>query len=496
MLKHILILLPIAAICICSDNAKADLPQNLIDPLGSQPPALSDTDSSVVKRRQLLDALDTNAPAMLIPSDDQWWLQFHDPVLNILIDKASRNNLSLLAAISTIEASRNSLKSISSGYYPAVSASASYQKGQESGATMHGRTMSPERSSFMGLGLNLNWEIDVFGRIRKQSEAAEASYNSTRAQYVAVLTSLCAQVSSVYFDLIAAKELHAAAVTHLESQERILAITNARLEAGISSKLDVSQAATIVLDTKSTIPSIRARMESDIDMLALLTNSDRGDIVALLSPTPLPDCDRSMTAVIPADLIRRRPDIAEAEYNLAAAAARAGLAKKDWLPTLTLTGSVATESHAVKNLFSGNSLTYSVAPTLSWTVFDGFKRKYSIAEAKAEVEAAADNYDYAIVSARREVSTATTDFECTLDEIDILNQAVEQAKESLTLSLELYKSGLSDFSNVADAQISWLNYENSVINAKNSALSSLTTLYRAMGGGWTGDLPSFGDKSK
>lgn len=341
----------------------------------------------------------------------------------------------------------------------------------------------------MGLSLDVNWEIDLFGRIRKQSEAAGASYNASRADYVAALTSLCAQVASVYFDLSAARELYSTTLSHLESQQKVLAITDARLEAGISSKLDACQARTVVLDTKSSLPSLRARMEGDIDMLALLTNTDREEIAKMAVASELPRCNAGMAAQLDADLLRRRPDVAAAEYQLAAAAARAGLAKKDWLPTLTLTGSVATESHAVKNLFSGNSLSYSLTPTLSWTIFDGFKRHYTIAEAKADVMAAADNYDYTVASARREVRTARSDYASLLEEIEILDEAAAQSHESLRLSLELYKSGLADFTNVADAQISWLNYENSVVSAKYNALSTLTTLYRAMGGGWDGTLP-------
>lgn len=489
MLKHYAIAFMATLVSISVSSAYAELSRSIVDPLESAVPPASEVDSTVLQRRLLKSDLDTEAPLMIDPSEDGWWLQFHDPILNDLIRKTAQNNLNLRTAIHSIESSRYALQKIKSGYYPTVSASALYQKGQTSGTTMHGHTTSPVRENFTGLSLDLNWEIDVFGRIRKQSEAAGATYNASRAEYMATLTSLCAQVASVYFDLAAARQLHATAISHLESQNRVLDITNARLEAGISSKLDVSQARTVVLDTKSTIPSLRSRIESDIDLLALLTNSDRSTIVSTVSSARFPECEMSMASYIPADLIRRRPDIAEAEYNLAAAAARAGLAKKQWLPTLTLTGSVGTESHAVKNLFSGNSLTYSITPTLAWTVFDGFSRKYSIAEAKADVLAAADNYEYTLASARQEVSTYNTEYSCLLDEIEILNEAAKQSQESLNLSLELYKSGLSDFTNVMDAQISWLNYENSVISAKCNALSTLTTLYRAMGGGWNGTLP-------
>lgn len=480
----------------CCLSIRADLTQEMLDPLSTQKTNQTPLDSITIARLHLAKELDTGAPTMVVPSDDNWWQEFHDPVLNELIEKASQTNLNLSSAIRSLEASKYSIMAIKSGYYPTLSASAMYQSGQASGATMKGKPSSPVMENYMGIGLDLSWEIDVFGRIKKQTEEGEASYNASRAEYVATLTSLCAQVASVYFDLAAAKELYSTAMTHLESEDKILQMTKVRYENGISSKLDVTQANTVVLDTKSNLPSLRARIESDIDMLALLTNSDREKIAKLVENAKLPICSSAMAKTIPGDLIRRRPDVAEAEYNLASACAKAGLAQKDWLPTLSLSASVSTESHAAKNLFSGKSFTYSVAPTLAWTIFDGFQRKYNIAEAKADVLAAADNYDYAVATARQEVSTASTEYYCYLDEIDILSQAANQCQESLTLSVELYKSGLNPFTDVMNAQISWLTYENSVINARYNALSTLTTLYKALGGGWTGELPEFSSINK
>ena len=477
----------LSGFAISPPGLHAELSEKMVDPIGNI--SFETTDSLMTQRAMLVKELDTEAPVMTVPTEDAWWLQFNDPTLNRLIDSASERNLNLLSAIHSIQASRYSLQAIRSGYYPTLSASAMYQAGQSSGATMKGKPTSPVAENYVGLGLDLSWEIDIFGRIRKQYEAGKASYNATRAEYVATLTSLCAQVASTYFDLIAARELYNTAESHLESEQEILRITEVRMETGLSSKLDVTQALTVVLDTKSSLPTLKSRIEGDIDMLALLTNVDRNEIKSWITTSSLPDITSAMVTAIPSDLIRRRPDVAEAEYNLAAACAKAGLAKKDWLPTLSLSASISTDAHAAKNLFSGNSLTYSVTPTLAWTVFDGFQRKYSIAEAKADVLSAADTYDYTLASARQEISTYTNDYLCLIEEIDILKQAVATSEESVTLSLDLYKSGLGTFTNVVDAQVSWLSYENSVISAKYSALSALTTLYRALGGGWNGVLP-------
>lgn len=469
------------------------LPSGLIDPLGNSiSKSAADTDHAEDKRREATEMLNTGAPMMPMPSEDQWWQQFHDESLNRLIQSAGANNFQLLSVIKSIRASREAMLGVRAGYYPTIGVSAGYEKMQNSGATMHGPTRSPARESFFNLGADLNWEIDLFGRVAKRAEGARAGYNATRAEYAAMLTSLTAQVATVYFDLMASRSLRATALRHLDSQNRILAITEARLEAGLSSKLDVSQAKSVLLSTRAMLPSIEARIESDLNTLTLLTTLTRPELSELLGDaSAIPECKEEMASAIPAELVRRRPDVAEAEYRVAEAAANAGLAKKDWLPTLSLQGSIGTQSHSAGKLFSGNSLSYSIAPTVSWTLFDGFGRKHSVAEAKAELEAVEDRYSYAVATACQEAATAKSDFVSSIAEIEILEESVAQSHETLNLSLDLYKSGLSDFTNVMNAQISWLSDENSAINARNNALSNLMTLYRAMGGGWDGVLPEY-----
>ena len=191
-----------------------------------------------------------------------------------------------------------------------------------------------------------------------------------------------------------------------------------------------------------------------------------------------------MPVGVPAELLRRRPDIVEAEYELASYAAALGLAKRDFLPTLSLNGTIGTGAHSAGDLFSRNSLTYSIEPTLTWTIFDGMSRRANMASARQQMEIGIESYNNTVMTAVEEVDNAITTYAGTLRNLDILDDVVTQSRKSLDLSLDLYKRGLSPFNNVVTAQMNLLEYQNSVVTASGNALTALITLYEALGGGW------------
>ena len=198
----------------------------------------------------------------------------------------------------------------------------------------------------------------------------------------------------------------------------------------------------------------------------------------------IPNYSQTLAAGVPSDLLRRRPDIVEAEMQLAEYAANVGIAKKDFLPTLSLTGSIGTSAHKVNDLFGDHSLTYSIAPQLSWTLFDGLARNYRTAEAKLQLEAAVDQYNMTVMNAVEEVDNALLQYDSTLASIDMQKKVVEQSEKSLNLAVDLYKTGLTEFSNVVDGQMNWLESQNTLVSLEGKALSSLISIYQALGGGW------------
>ncbi len=419
-----------------------------------------------------------------LPSDDRWWSYFEDPVLDSLITAGENNNYNILMAARRIEVARQSLNSIRAGYFPTFNLSGGWTKSRNSGAL--GSVMTRASTvDYFSLGIDMSWEIDIFGRIATKAKGAKASYNATRAEYAAVMTSLCSNIAKTYITLRMWQAELLVAQEHIASQEKILKMTEARHEAGLCSMLDVTQARIVFYSTQATLPQLKSSIHTTINALALLLGEYPEALNERLSATaPLPSYHHIVTAGIPMELLRRRPDIVEAEYQLAASAAQLGIAKKEFLPTLTLNGSIGTSAHRIGDMFKNDSFTYAIAPTLSCTIFDGLARNYNMASARASMEIEMDNYNLTVMTAVEEVDNAMSTYLATLDNIEMLKKVIEQSRKSLELSVDLYKSDLSAFSNVVDAQMSLLENQNSLVAAQGKALTSLVALYQALGGGW------------
>lgn len=315
------------------------------------------------------------------PDIDEWWKQYSDSTLTMLIEKAVANNYNVAAAMKRMALARQQIQSVRSNIFPTVNLSAGYNLSQPAGAISH-PIESSHSDGYFSLGADLNWEIDVFGRISQQMKVANAGVNVSKADYDAVLVALCADIASAYFQLRTYQQELKVITDHIKSQEKVVNMTEVRLETGIADGLQVSQAKTVLYTTLSTIPTLESSIRTTAISIAVLTGEYPDELMQeLLKSQALPPAPPVLSAGVPADLLRRRPDLMECEMQLAQYAAQIGVAKKDFLPTLSVTGSIATASHNAGGLFGTHSLQYSVAPTLSWTLFDGFARKSTVAEA-------------------------------------------------------------------------------------------------------------------
>lgn len=419
-----------------------------------------------------------------LPTDDEWWNTFNDPVLTQLIAMAVENNYNVASALKRIEMASKEIGITRAGYYPTISISGGWTKDQESGK-MYDYDSERIRSSYFSLGASMNWEIDVFGRVYSNVKGKKAAYNVARADYDAVMVSLCASVATAYMQLRTYQEELRVAKEHIESQQYVCKITEARYEASLGNMLDVTQGKVVLYETESTLPTLEADVRTMKNSLALLVGKYPGEIDALLeTDESFPDYKQTVDIGVPAELLRRRPDIVEAEMELAEYAAAIGVAKKDFLPTLSITGAIGTSAHNGGDLFGKKSLTYSIAPQLSWTLFEGLSRTYALSEAKLQMEAAIDQYNLTVMTAVEEVDNALVNYSSLLNAIELQKQVVEESKKSMELSLELYRSGLTMFTNVVDGQISWLTNQNTLTEMQGEALAALVKIYQALGGGW------------
>ena len=417
-------------------------------------------------------------------SQGRWWQRFEDPVLDSLEELGLRNNYDILQAARRIEIAQAQLNVDRAGYYPNIGLSAGYTKGRTAGA-MSGHKVPSTNDSYFSLGANLSWELDVFGKIRAQVNAGKKSVEISRAERAAVEVSLEAQIATAYIQLRVQQAELSVARQHSESQLKALKIAEARYATGLASMLDVDQARQVYYTTIASIPRLESNITSTINSIAILVGLPSASVRPTLeSIRPLPGYLQLVATGVPMDLLRRRPDVVEAEEQIGLYASQLGIAKKDWLPTLELQGRVGVDAHRAGDLFKSNSFAYSIAPTLSWTLFDGFSRKYNIIGARKQMENAIDSYNNTVLTAVNEVDNALSTYFSTVKYINALENVVKASEHYDRLSLDNYKQGLSPYINVADAQMSYLENINSLIVAKGDALTSLINLYKALGGGW------------
>lgn len=341
-------------------------------------------------------------------------------------------------------------------------------------------------TSTYSAGASLSWEIDLFGKITAAVRRDRAQYRTTRADWVGSMQSLCSQVAEAYVGLRVSQSELAVAWAHIIRQDTISHLATTRFECGLASKIDVDQALTVLYSTEAAVPQLEASVQSYVNSLALFLGVYPGDIAARLSvPAPLPEYQAPVATGVPAELLRRRPDILAAEQQIEASAAALGIARKDYLPSLALQGSVGVSAPRPGDMFTDRGFTYSVAPTLSWTLFDGFARRAGVAVARDELESAVATYNFTVMNAYTEVADALENYRRSLQQAEYYRQAAEAAAELLDLSLDLYTQGLEEFTVVANAQVDLLSYTNSVITSRGAAMTALIDLYKALGGGYT-----------
>ena len=416
--------------------------------------------------------------------DSEWWKTFNDATLDTLISMGMANNYDLSMALRRSQIARNAIGQARAAWMPSVGLSAGWTKSRESGMLtgVHGPASG---MSYFSAGLNASWEIDLFGKIASGVKAKKAGYMASKAEYAGTMVSVCAQIAATYVEVRMYQELLEIARIHTENQMKIVNIAKARFETTLASKLDVAQALETYYSTTASIPMLENSVHTSLNALAVLTGENKDHIARLMStPAKMPDPFQIINAGVPMDLLRRRPDIAQAEMELAGYAAEMGIAKKDFLPTLRLDGTIGTSAHNAGNLFSHDSFTYSIAPTLSWTIFDGLSRKYALASARETFRTGIDNYNLTVITAVEEADNAMSTYIHSLKHIDTINQVIEQNEEALRLAVERYKTSLSPMSDVVTAQLNSLAAESDLVSARGSALSALISLYEALGGGF------------
>ena len=419
----------------------------------------------------------------VLPVDDQWWKVFEDATLDSLISLAMEQNPSVLMAINRIDQAKAQWRISQSEFYPSLTFNGGWTRQQTSGNLGTG---SPQAwTGYDSASVQMSWQLDVFGVIREKAKAQKELYAAGKEEYNATMVSLCAEVASAYFNLREVQQELDVLRRNAVSQEAVVKITESRYKTGLVSKLDVAQAKSVYYSTLASIPTTEANVIQYLNTLAVLLGLYPQDVTDALSDIkPLPDYMEPVGVGVPGELLLRRPDVRGAERQVNAQAALLGASKRDWLPEFFLNGSFGYASDDLKDVGKKGSMTWSIAPSMTWNLFNGGRNLQEERLQRAQLDESINQFNQTVLTAVQEVDNAMSAYKNSIKQIVACKEMLYQGKEAFDLSLDLYKQGLTPFQNVLDAQRSMLTYENTLVKAKGYSLVCLVQMYQALGGGW------------
>jgi NodT family efflux transporter outer membrane factor (OMF) lipoprotein len=411
----------------------------------------------------------------------KWWEIYHDDVLNGLEEQVNISNLNVLAAAAAVEESRALLRQAQSSFFPQVNLNASRTRTVAGYVGPDGRGATTATTT-NDLGVSGSWEVDLWGRIRRQTESDRANLQASEAALASARLAAQGALATAYFELRAQDQLQIILNDIVAAEQQSLKITENRYRVGVAAKADVVSAQTQLLTSQSqqvNAPLQRALLEHSIAVLvgqqpanfSIATTAMRSDV-----PT--------VPAGVPSALLERRPDVAQAERQVASANAQIGVAISAFFPTLDITGSDDYRGNTISRLIRTANNIWSVGPSLALSVFDAGLRRAEVKQARAAHEVTVDNYRQTVLSALQQVEDDITTLRVLEQQAVIEDAAVKAAREAETLTLNQYKAGTVPYSSVITAQTTRLNSEETALNVLSSRLQASVAMIQALGGGW------------
>jgi NodT family efflux transporter outer membrane factor (OMF) lipoprotein len=424
----------------------------------------------------------TNAP----PTDDAWWKSFHDDELNSLIARAAQSNLTLQVAVARVREARAAARVVSADLYPTLNADGSYTRVRYSANGFPPFPPgTPLDANVYQAGFDAAWEVDVFGGTRRAIEAATNQVAAAEFGRRDLLVTVSAEVARNYVAARTFQRRLSVADDNIKAQSQVLAVTRDRFERGITSQLDVQEADALLQETQAETPTLENGFRAAVYQLSLLLGQPPGAVLAeLTNSAPIPASPPMVPVGLPADLMQRRPDVQQAERQLAAATAQVGVATADLYPKFSLTGLVALQTIDANNWFTAGSRFWSVGPTAQWRIFDAGRIRANINVQNERVAEALATYEQSMLSAFTDVETALTAYAREQTRRESLDRATQANTQAVNISTDLYRNGLADFLRVLESQRSLYQSQDELIQSESAVTSDLIALYKALGGGW------------
>ncbi|RKS21663.1 NodT family efflux transporter outer membrane factor (OMF) lipoprotein [Pseudomonas sp. WPR_5_2] len=424
--------------------------------------------------------------------NERWWEVFNDPKLSALSQRALTDNLDLKLASSRLQQSRAVRQVITADRYPTTAATGSYARKRNSSDGLMDPSGHNGDSAFnlWDAGFSASWELDFWGRVRRETEAADATLEVAENDRRGVLLSVLAETAQDYIQLRGVQNTRAVTEQNLEVARHSLKLSQLRLADGVATDLDVAEAAAQVAAIESRLPALEQRQAQLINALSLLMGEPPQALTAELSTdAPVPQTPRQVAIGLPSQLAERRPDIRQAEARLHAATASIGLAKGDFYPRITLSGNVGSQAMQLGDFGSWGSRAFGIGPQFTLPLFDGGRLRGVLNLREAQQQEAAIAYQQTVLRAWHEIDDQLSAYNASQLRRDSLAEAVRQNRIALQTAQRQYVEGVVDFVNVLTVQGALLATQEQWVESSTGVSLAAVGLYKALGGGWQSVYP-------
>lgn len=433
------------------------------------------------------DAAANEAAAAVDPA---FWLAFGDPQLTELVEQALASNHDLRIALANFDRANALLRGSKFDYFPTITASAEGSDSRASADQAPGVARNDRDGESYSAGIDVGWELDLFGRIRRNVEAGRAGAAASAADLEAAQVAIVGEVARTYFDLRGLQERLRVARGNADNQRETLRLVDARLDAGRGTEFDTARARAQLEATSSRIPALEAQLAFDMHRLGVLVGRTPDALVAQLEPSrPLPALPAKLDAGTPGELLRQRPDIAAAEQRLHAATARIGVATADLFPRFTLGGLIGSQAIDTNMLFERSSETRFVALGIDWSFLDIGRVRARIAAADADAEGELARYEQTVLLALEETENALVSYARARTEDAHLERAAADSATAARLARVRFDAGAVDLFEVLDAERTQLQAQDAFAASRTRSAVGAVSLYVALAGGWPDTLP-------
>ncbi len=406
-----------------------------------------------------------------------WWKFFGDDDLTWLIEEALKSNFDLETARARVEQARAALSIKKSGFWPSADLNASTKVGSS--------PLDTSPTDRYGAGAGISWEIDIFGGIRRSIEASEQDYKAALADSVATRIKIVADVAQAYFQYRAYQIELRITRDNLQTQRKTYEITKQRKANGFVSQLDVVRAAAEVSSTNAQLPKIETNERLALHALELLVGVPTGSLkTRLAKEKSLPKLESFIPVGVPADLIRRRPDIIMAEHKIHSAVASVGEAEAEFYPKFSITGTISYDAPKVGSMFNNQYGSWSVGPSATWNIFQAGKTVANVKLKEAVVKEAKISWQARVFAAVKEVEDSLISAAKERERIELINTLVTDNQKAFDLSKKLYSAGEIEFLDLLVSQRALLNSQQNQVASRVLFVNHIVNLYKSLGGGF------------